>query len=158
MAVIDVLPHVEVTVVVDGQPLTEHIDTDLQEEDRTVTRYTEALSGKVFEVHVNVGGTCKLYGDALQCDIFVDGLKADTVLLQNRWPSHHYISSGKRLGRDKVKEYCFASLETGRLCRFFHQYHYLMNVSDRRQYAQERGNLHPRPMHHQSGSFPLQQN
>lgn len=116
MAIGKELPEVEVTVVVDGVALKEYHDHDLDEDDRTITRYIEAASGKNFEVHIKVDKGCNFIGDCLVFAIEVDGKMADTPIIRARRcarAAYSYGSQGLMTSNTQCRKYTFASLETG---------------------------------------------
>lgn len=77
MAIAGALPGVSVAVVANGRVLREYEDFDIQDDDRSVTRYIEAASNWVFEVHFSVSRTTELLGDTLSFKVYVDGHLAD---------------------------------------------------------------------------------
>lgn len=73
MAISELMPGVDVCIKVDGQALREYEDNDTEDEDRTVMRYIEAVSGQVFELQIEVKQNFKFFGDVLSFDVHVDG-------------------------------------------------------------------------------------
>ncbi|KAH0006756.1 hypothetical protein KCU78_g12139, partial [Aureobasidium melanogenum] len=54
MAVLDGLPGVEVTVVVDGKDLHEYQDADMEDDEGTITKYIEAVDNANFAIRIKV--------------------------------------------------------------------------------------------------------
>ena len=73
MAIINDLPGVEVTVTVHDYDLQEYHDGDVEDEERTVTKYIQAQEGQLFEVRIKVPKGFTFEGDCLAFTIFVDG-------------------------------------------------------------------------------------
>lgn len=119
MAINDVLPGVEVTIAVDGQPLREYIDANQEEDDKTVTRYIEAKAGQKFSVVMKTSRNVKFLGDILTFCISIDGQRVDkstrgkAEVLAQAFKVN--ISEGLRVSPTKLLPYCFANLETGML-------------------------------------------
>lgn len=117
MAISDLMPGLAVNIKVNGQILKEYNDSDLAAEDRTVTRYIEAVSGDIFEIGLQVEKGFRFFGDALSFDVHVDGSdKVDGPLIRREkciGGEHTRISKGCRLPDDQVKLYQFASVKTG---------------------------------------------
>ncbi|KAF2766413.1 hypothetical protein EJ03DRAFT_377022 [Teratosphaeria nubilosa] len=115
MAISPGMPGVEVTVVVDGAPLKEHVDAELEEEDRTVTRYIEATSGKKFEIQIAGRTGVRFFDDCIVIDVFVDGQLADNPLVRKREYKLHGLREtvkGAAISARAMKEFSFSSLET----------------------------------------------
>lgn len=92
MAVLEVLPGVEVTICVDEEPLEEydaendeieHDDEDIIEhqEERTVTKYIEATTAKAFMVQLAVQDPFKMDCASIQFYTEVDGKWIDSTLM-----------------------------------------------------------------------------
>lgn len=116
MAIIDVLPGVEVTIVCDGEPIKEHTDEDLEEEPRTVIRYVEAKSDQNFGVSIKVKQGTTFLGETLAFEIKVDGgfIVHPTVSKPNCLRRDYIaIREGQPLPNGKVRPFQFTSLETG---------------------------------------------
>ena len=114
MAVIDVLPGVEVSITVKGDALTEYHDDHLEDDEQTTTRYIEAVSGTIFVVQISLKKDFVFAGNCVECTIYVDGTWADGPFI-SKGESHTRISKGIDVdGGTKVKKYRFATLETGK--------------------------------------------
>lgn len=112
MAVIDVLPGVEVTVDVDGNPLKEYEDRDEEEPEKTITRYVEAQSGKKFSIRVKCSKECKFKGDSITFRFYADGTNADAIVLEKTSPD--YVCQGFE-SHGRTSKFRFSTLETGKL-------------------------------------------
>ncbi|TKA68034.1 hypothetical protein B0A55_08372 [Friedmanniomyces simplex] len=116
MVAIDLLPGIDISIKVAGQALTEHEDHDEEQPDRTATRYIEAVSGQVFEIHITAQKGFRSGGDALSFYIHVDGSKPiDAPLVRNTAciiGTHTHTSQGSRQNAREVKRYRFATLGT----------------------------------------------
>ncbi|KAK1057011.1 hypothetical protein LTR74_014470 [Friedmanniomyces endolithicus] len=115
MVAIDLLPGIDISITVAGQALIEHQDSDEEEQDRTVTRYIEAVSGQVFAVRLTAQKGFKSRGDGLSFYIHVDGTEnVDTAVYRKalcKLSGMAYTSQGRQEASE-VKRYCFATLET----------------------------------------------
>ncbi|GAB7364864.1 hypothetical protein MBLNU230_g5656t1 [Neophaeotheca triangularis] len=114
MAVTDALPGVEVTVEVDGQPLKEFTDQELEEEPRTITRYVEAVSGKRFILKVEVNKHAKFHGNNYRVSVEVDGHSAQQRLINKPKKSGTPIMAsieGFLVSGTEVKEFMFSGLD-----------------------------------------------
>ncbi|KAK0937568.1 hypothetical protein LTR29_010901 [Friedmanniomyces endolithicus] len=116
MVAVDLLPGIDISITVAGQALLEHEDHDEEQQDRTTTRYVEAVSGQIFEVRITAQKGFRSGGDMLSFRIHVDGSKAINIpALRNSacsFNSYVHISQGCRQNRSEVRRYCFATLET----------------------------------------------
>ncbi|KAK4549817.1 hypothetical protein LTR36_005118 [Oleoguttula mirabilis] len=115
MAVTEELPEVEVAIFVDGVALREYEDTDIEEEDRTVTRYVEATSGKSFQIHLKVETSCKFFGDCLAFAIYIDGKKVGSPIVMEKKcekDAHTRVTKGMQVSADRNRSFVFTSLET----------------------------------------------
>lgn len=123
MAISDLLPGLDVSIKVNGQVLREYEGDDIEDEERTVTRYVEAVSGDTFEIELKVQQGFDFIGDALGFDIHIDGSeKLDGPLIRSKMCAsgeHTRVSQGCRVPGNKVKLYHFAALQT---CSFRAQF------------------------------------
>lgn len=120
MAVLDILPGVEVAVTVNGLPLKEYTDHDQEEPTNTVTRYIEAVSGTEFAINFKAAQSTVFKGDCLTAKVFMDGHKVSSTLLkQSRCCKRG--ASGRidytRISADKCRKFKFSSLETSEFIR-----------------------------------------
>ncbi|KAK3706739.1 hypothetical protein LTR37_012584 [Vermiconidia calcicola] len=107
MAIIDDLPGVRVEIMVDGNVLKEYEDHDLEEDERTITRYVEAVSGQVFAVAVTLPPDCQFKGDFIVFRIHTDGKRVDAWCCHESSTRSRYVMSDGRMKPDedtKVKE------------------------------------------------------
>ncbi|KAH0364053.1 hypothetical protein KCU65_g6976, partial [Aureobasidium melanogenum] len=115
MAVLDGLPGVEVTVVVDGDDLHEHQDTDLQDEEDTITKYIEAVDGANFAVKIKVSKDATFKGDQLSFKVLVDGTRISRPLigpLRGRVSTRVRMVHGIQVGDRHIRKLKFDALET----------------------------------------------
>jgi cytochrome c oxidase assembly protein Cox11 len=82
MAVIDILPGVEVEVVVGETALKEYEDSDTEEEECTVTRYIEVQPGQTFAILCKVLPEFDFIGDCICFDFYVDGQKIEGKIVK----------------------------------------------------------------------------
>ena len=118
MAISDDLPGIEVAITVDEADLKEYRDPDLDEDERTTTRYIEATSGQAFAIRIKVSRKFKFAGDTLAFRIRVDGRKVGYPLVSSyrcRFASYELVERGCRVSETKTRRFEFSSLETGRL-------------------------------------------
>lgn len=116
MAIVKSLPGFEVTIVANGKPLTEHVDSSEPDEDRKTTRYIEAVSDQVFEIHVKASKGAQIQGDALLSYIYIDGKYVSGIFLEKGTNESHDrvgVKKGARESLNTIREFCFASLESG---------------------------------------------
>lgn len=73
MAILDILPGVEVAITVNGENLQEYTEPDAQEEERVVTKYIEAETGAQFAFKIKVPQGFQFKGDALSIICSADG-------------------------------------------------------------------------------------
>jgi hypothetical protein len=114
MAVIDILPGVKVEVTVKGGALKEYEDPDIEEEERTVTRYIEAVSGQVFEISAIVLPNFKFKGNRISFQYFVDSTRIENISIKKNERDRNAISEGCDPGDGQIRKYRFATLETCR--------------------------------------------
>ncbi|CAK4033344.1 Hypothetical predicted protein [Lecanosticta acicola] len=123
MAIVKSLPGFEVAIVVDGKPLAEHMDKDAPDEERKAIRYIEAVSDKVFEVHIAAKKGIEIKGDAVTAEIYMDGQYADGPMIEkgaNCFSDDIAISRGWDISATEVRKYCFAAIDTADDKRAFH--------------------------------------
>lgn len=116
MAVSDEIPGLEVTITVNGKPLKEYEDTTLREEERTVTRYIEAVSGQEFKVCFKVRNGAHFAGNLLACKISMDGNFVVTPILRkvsSRHGDHVRTIDGQEQAEGMMKKFFFSAIETG---------------------------------------------
>ncbi|KAF8857647.1 hypothetical protein BDZ45DRAFT_744153 [Acephala macrosclerotiorum] len=92
MAILDAVPGLDVSVYVDGHALKEYDDEEEDEitpstaaeefqASRTVSKYVEAVSDKVFSVRLAFTKPFSMDCDAMSIPIFVDGKQMDTRVI-----------------------------------------------------------------------------
>lgn len=114
MAVIDVLPAVQVEMTVDDVALKEYKDPDLEEKDeRTTTQYVEAASGQVFEVRCMVAANFKYEGNCFHIIIYADGTRIDGWFMEKGYGAQTVVSKGYNPGDGAIRKYRFADLDIG---------------------------------------------
>ncbi|KAF4626758.1 hypothetical protein G7Y89_g11398 [Cudoniella acicularis] len=92
MAIHELIPGVEVAIIVDGVPLEEYVDDEVdrhsgqfgeQRAARTVSKYIEAVTGKEFSIRVKLDTAYKPDCPSLGFNYFVDGVLASRRLFRN---------------------------------------------------------------------------
>ncbi|KAH0159986.1 hypothetical protein KCU67_g6903, partial [Aureobasidium melanogenum] len=112
MAVLDGLPGVEVTVVVDGQDLHEYQDADMEDDEDTVTKYIEAVDNANFAIKIKVSEDVEFKGDCLSFDISVDGVHIDRPLVSGPISQEVLrVADGVRVGSEHIRKLKFNALE-----------------------------------------------
>ncbi|KEQ87734.1 hypothetical protein M438DRAFT_342867 [Aureobasidium pullulans EXF-150] len=115
MAILDSLPGVKVTVVVDGEDLHEYQDTDMEDEENTVTKYVEAVTGANFAIKFKGSRELEYKGEYLSLEVLVDGLCIDRPLIgreRTRKGSYTYLSEGLTVRAGYMRRLRFNTLET----------------------------------------------
>ncbi|THX83186.1 hypothetical protein D6D05_03603 [Aureobasidium pullulans] len=115
MAILDSLPGVEITVVVDGEDLHEYQDTDMEDEENTVTKYVEAVTGANFAIKFKGSRELEYKGEYLSLEVLVDGLCIDRPLIgrdRTRKGSYTYLSEGLTVRAGYMRRLRFNTLET----------------------------------------------
>ncbi|THX60033.1 hypothetical protein D6D06_01596 [Aureobasidium pullulans] len=113
MAILHSLPGVEITVVVDGEDLHEYQDTDMEDEENTVTKYVEAVTGANFAIKACVSQQFKYEGDCLNIRVAVDGLFVSSPLIEPGDTSKISTSlvDGVIVGDENIRKLRFSELE-----------------------------------------------
>lgn len=117
------MPHTTVTVVATDQTLIEYDDTeDTRLSDNVGVKYIQARSGSDFKVMFTAdrdqfGGRGER--DVISCDIFLDGMLAESTLLERRALDDSKIYA-KLVGKyndaqNTLERFRFADLETSKL-------------------------------------------
>ena len=130
MAILEDVPGIEVTVCVDGKPLTEYpteneevIDEDQDviehREAVTVTNYIESTTDKVFVIKLKVSHPFRMESPNLSFEIYVDGQEIDFPLLRREqvkqgriWRHKVEGPSYTRRGQTFVRPMKFAAINT----------------------------------------------
>ena len=117
MAIIKDLPGVKIEIAANGVALKEHQDTEIAEEERTVTRYIEAVSGQIFAVSIQLLPQFQFKGNCVFFQIYADGTWADGPVINKGEHGLVRLSEGKDTADGKVRRYQFANLERGNVSR-----------------------------------------
>jgi hypothetical protein len=115
MAILDSLPGVEITVVVNGEDLHEYQDTDMEDEENTVTKYVEAVTGANFAIKITMPKGFAFGGDCLSFRVKVDGLFAKSPLIGPGDTSEisTFLVDGVTVGDENIRKLRFSELEIG---------------------------------------------
>ncbi|THY04794.1 hypothetical protein D6D02_07885 [Aureobasidium pullulans] len=116
MAILDSLPGVEITVVVDGEDLHEYQDTDMEDEENTVTKYVEAITDANFAIKIKGSQELEYKGDCLSLDVLVDGLRIQRPLIgreATRNGGYTRLVEGLKVNAGYMRRLRFNTLETG---------------------------------------------
>ncbi len=84
MAIIKGVEGIEVTLSVDGKDLNEYVDENNRDEEKTVSRYVEAVSGKDFAVRCRISREAKFEGDSISFKVHADGKKMRGIYMHHR--------------------------------------------------------------------------
>lgn len=122
MVVSESIPGIEVEVIVGGVALKEHQDHDLEEEDRTVTRFIEATPGEIFTVRINVLPNVRFESDHIACNIYADGTWVESPLLAARDIGSPVVRGYRWLVDGRAQKCRFADLEIGKSACMIHFY------------------------------------
>ncbi|PQE06594.1 hypothetical protein CJF31_00009722 [Rutstroemia sp. NJR-2017a BVV2] len=125
MAILDLLPDIEITVDVDKQPLKEYNDDDLQvvpgevgeyQASRTVSKYIEAVSGKDYCINMKVGSGYQRDCPTLSFELDIDGKRIRSWCLREcqKLPWSNRVRGVKTMVDSNVCLKCFqfSELET----------------------------------------------
>ncbi|KAG9551951.1 hypothetical protein KCU71_g14152, partial [Aureobasidium melanogenum] len=115
MAVLDGLPGVEITVVVDGKDLHEYQDSDTANKEDTVTKYIEAVDGASFAVKIKVIKDFKFKGDLLCVQVHIDGTLvsyAATTPADVQADAYDFMIDSIRVNNETRRRLKFKVLET----------------------------------------------
>ena len=118
MAVIDELPGVAVKVTVEEKALQEHIDSNVEEDSRTVTRYIESQSDQKFAICISVAKGFQFRGDCLLFRIWVDGEHAASPLIRKDQCIHANFmehSEGVEQPQNMIQKFRFSNLKMSEL-------------------------------------------
>jgi hypothetical protein len=116
MAITKAFPGIGATVCVNGEPLQEHLDETVKDDDGTVTRFVEAVSNKSFEVHLEVKKETTITHSAVYFEVFMDGKFVHNPLLPKtfiEWDCGVSIVEGKELANGMIQKLIFAEVDTG---------------------------------------------
>ena len=112
------LPKLDVSVHVEGVALKEWVDPDLDEDNRTVTRYIKAVANKRFDVRLVVSEGFQFEGDLISCKVYIDGKKMHSPIIRKKdgKPRQTRISEGVQISANEVKYYQFSAMKTSKSC------------------------------------------
>lgn len=116
MAVLDSLPGVEVTVVVDGKDLHEYRDADMEDDENTVTKYIEAVDDANFAINIKATKDARFEGTCLAFKVLVDELVVRRPLIDSahvRRRNYVRIVDGVQTKAEHSRKLKFNALETG---------------------------------------------
>ena len=131
MAILNLLPGLEVSVCVDGQHLQE-CDTENDEikqanpvivehlKARTITKYIESETDKIFTIKASFGPDFKKDCPKISIDFDVDGVFMDSRFLSPPDPGYETVCKGKRCGSGQkatVRAMKFAKIEASKQAR-----------------------------------------
>ena len=130
MAILDLVPGLEVTVCVDDHPLEEYNDDEEVEAQpgeafqhqasRTVSKYVESITDKEFEIRCNVTSAFNMDCPTLFFTVFVDGAKLVSRLIRYKTLAASQLSYAETIkgidlninGRLAVKPFKFSEIKT----------------------------------------------
>ncbi|KAG9517387.1 hypothetical protein KCV07_g6167, partial [Aureobasidium melanogenum] len=115
MAVLDGLPGIEVTVVVDGKDLHEYQDAGMEDDEDTVTKYIEAVDNANFAIKIKVTKDAEFKGNRLSFKVLVDGSLISRPLvgpLRRRTPTGVRMVNGIQVGDRHIRKLKFDALES----------------------------------------------
>lgn len=116
MAIIEVLPGVEITITAGGAALKEYLDQDTTDNSKTITRYVEAETDQNFSVSIKVNPETRFKAGLLCFEVFIDGNAISSSLVRKKWcksTAYNLKIDGVPLPRRKVRNFHFADLKTG---------------------------------------------
>lgn len=116
MVTVEALPGIELTVNVANSPLEEIEDPEEPDQRNQVTHYIKSTAGETFEIVIKSARGCNFPGDAIQYDIFVDGIwAADPMVSRVFWSTGFTRISQGCLMPDalSVNKYRFADVDIG---------------------------------------------
>ncbi|THW64471.1 hypothetical protein D6D19_09493 [Aureobasidium pullulans] len=115
MAILDSLPGVEITVVVDGEDLHEYQDTDMEDEEDTITKYVEAVTDATFAIKIKGSKRVTYKGDCLSFHVSVDGSSIEWPMIfseATKVEDHIRIVEGVYVRDGYLRKPKFNALET----------------------------------------------
>lgn len=124
MAILDSLPGVEITVVVDGEDLHEYQDTHKNDGEDTVTSYIEATSGANFAIRIKISKDTIYKGDRLDFGVTIDGEYVDGLSMTKGCLDEIILIEGMPVSQGHLKKMKFSELKTGMwysICPFYTQ-------------------------------------
>ncbi|THW64293.1 hypothetical protein D6C98_02246 [Aureobasidium pullulans] len=112
MAILDSLPSVEITVVVDGEDLHEYHDTHKNDGEDTVTSYIEATSGANFAIRIKFSKDTIYKGDRLDFGVTIDGEYVDGLSMTKGCLDEIILIEGMPVIQGHLKKMKFSELKT----------------------------------------------
>lgn len=118
MGIVEALPGVTVSIVVNGSALHEYEDPDIEDTTTTITRYVEAVSNETFEVRILVPSGTQFKGNVLSFHVFADGTLMSRRMVEpklNKPPGRRKTVKGWRDDKGMLERFRFNELRTGKL-------------------------------------------
>ncbi|THZ28569.1 hypothetical protein D6C91_01865 [Aureobasidium pullulans] len=112
MAILDSLPGVGITVVVDGEDLHEYQDTHKNDGEETVTSYIEATSGANFAIRIKISKDTIYKGDRLDFGVTIDGEYVDGLSMTKGCLDEIILIEGMPVSQGHLKKMKFSELKT----------------------------------------------
>ncbi|TIA03376.1 hypothetical protein D6C82_01908 [Aureobasidium pullulans] len=112
MAILDSLPGVEITVVVDGEDLHEYQDTHKKDGEDTVTSYIEATSGANFAIRIKISKDIIYKGDRLDFGVTIDGEYVHGSSMTKECLEKIILIEGMPVSQGHLKKMKFSELKT----------------------------------------------
>ncbi|EME38588.1 hypothetical protein DOTSEDRAFT_39561 [Dothistroma septosporum NZE10] len=113
MAITSSTPTITTCVKVNNASLQEYTNPATTDSGTTTTRYIEALTGQIFEIHADIAAGTPFVGDCLAFYISVDGKMADPTLTFLSGTTHtgsSVVSKGIYTAGNMVRKYRFEEL------------------------------------------------
>lgn len=120
MAIIQDLPGVDVSIMVDGKPLKEYKESADTSAGNEEVHYVQSVTGQTFSIQCKIQKGTKIKGDALTFDVYADGVLIDRPFVQSRYFAYsdairpiegHIVQGGK------VQRLRFSNLRKGKVFR-----------------------------------------
>ncbi len=115
MAIFKGVDGIEVTILVDGKDLKEYVDENSQEEERTVSKYVEAVSGKSFAVRCRVSKKAKFKGDAISINVYADGKSVGGIYAQHarlKQAAVDHLIDSLQVTSNRYQKFVFSEIHT----------------------------------------------
>ncbi|KAG9653192.1 hypothetical protein KCU95_g13375, partial [Aureobasidium melanogenum] len=115
MAVLNGLPGVEVTVVVDGEDLREYQDPNMEDGEDAITKHIAVVDGANFAMKIKVTEDALFEGNTLAFNVKVDGSEVSEPIIEpTDVEEHSYVQlvEGVDVGPQRIRRLRFSALET----------------------------------------------
>lgn len=151
MAIIDVLPGVQIQIIANGTALQEYEGEGKSEGIRTAKRYIEVVPGQKFSVLITLLPEFVFKSNSIMFTIYADGKVADIPLFERRNKDRRsYQCEGREVSGGMIDTFRFAALETGKNASVKNQISGITLDSERRPEAgRGRGHCSRRTGHRQ---------